>query len=126
MSRAGAYLAKAPPRRPVAAEKAVRVAEGDPALRKRLSDQMEFDEQIVDVIHFIKPPENLRQKLSEEAERFPDRENVAALMVLIDRRRCELQDEALKRGDDLYKEGPGVFVRRIAKYWRAWHSTATV
>src|SRR5687768_2482712 len=46
-------------------QKAVRFAEGDETLRRKLSDQMEFDERIVEVIHFIKPPDNLRQKLSE-------------------------------------------------------------
>jgi len=46
-------------------EKAVRLAEEDPELKKALGEQIEFDEQIIDVIHFIKPPENLRQKLSD-------------------------------------------------------------
>ena len=46
-------------------EKAVRVAEEDAELKKVLSAQMEFDQQIIDVIHFIKPPDNLRQKLSD-------------------------------------------------------------
>jgi len=46
-------------------EKAVRFAEGDPELKKILGAQVEFDEQIIDVIHFIKPPENLREKLSD-------------------------------------------------------------
>jgi hypothetical protein len=46
-------------------EKAVRLAEGDPELKKTLSAQIEFDEQIIEAIHFIKPPENLRQKLSD-------------------------------------------------------------
>ena len=46
-------------------EKALRVAEENPELKQILSAQLEFDEQIVDVIHFIKPPENLRQKLND-------------------------------------------------------------
>jgi len=46
-------------------EKAARFAGEDPELSKVLSEQVQFDEQIVDVIHFIKPPEDLRQKLSE-------------------------------------------------------------
>jgi len=46
-------------------EKAVRFAEEDPELKKVLGAQIEFDEQMIDVIHFIKPPENLRQKLSD-------------------------------------------------------------
>ncbi|MEI9896841.1 MAG: hypothetical protein WDN28_24050 [Chthoniobacter sp.] len=46
-------------------EKAVRFAEEDPELKTMLGTQIEFDEQIIDVIHYIKPPENLRQKLSD-------------------------------------------------------------
>jgi CHAD domain-containing protein len=68
----------------------------------------------------------LRQKLSEETDRFPNRESVAALLEFIDRRRRELQDEALEHGGQLYDENPGTFVERIEKYWHAWHSTITV
>jgi hypothetical protein len=46
-------------------EKAARFAEQDAELSRLLSAQVQFDAQIVDVIHYIKPPENLRQKLSE-------------------------------------------------------------
>jgi len=46
-------------------EKAVRFAEEDPELKKWLGAQTEFDQQIADVIHFIKPPENLREKLND-------------------------------------------------------------
>ena len=45
--------------------KAVRFAEGDETLRHVLDDQMDFDEQIVEAIHSIRPPENLRAKLDE-------------------------------------------------------------
>ena len=45
-------------------QKALRWAEGDPEARQRLKDQMDFDRQVVEAIHFIKPPEDLRQKLS--------------------------------------------------------------
>jgi hypothetical protein len=43
--------------------KAARYAERDETLRRRLAEQMSFDEQMVSAIHFIQPPENLRQKL---------------------------------------------------------------
>jgi hypothetical protein len=46
-------------------EKALRFAEEDPELQRAFGAQKEFDEQIIDVIHYIKPPENLRQKLSD-------------------------------------------------------------
>jgi hypothetical protein len=44
--------------------KAARVAEKDELLRRKLNEQMDFDEQVVAAIHSIQPPENLRQKLS--------------------------------------------------------------
>jgi len=50
-------------------EKAARFAEEDPELCKTLSEQVQFDQQIVDVIHFIKPPEDLRKKLSDLSEK---------------------------------------------------------
>jgi hypothetical protein len=53
-------------RRPASrVQKAIRVAEQDEALRKRLGEQTNFDDQIVGVIQHIKPPENLRKKLRE-------------------------------------------------------------
>jgi hypothetical protein len=46
-------------------QKAVKFAEQDPELKKKLQEQVQFDEQIVDVIHYIAPPDNLRQKLND-------------------------------------------------------------
>ena len=49
-------------------QKALRVAEGDAELGRRLSTQAEFDAQIVAVIHCLAPPENLRAKLGAQQE----------------------------------------------------------
>jgi hypothetical protein len=46
-------------------DKAVRFVAGDPALQKALEEQLDFDAQMSGVIHFIKPPDDLRKKLSE-------------------------------------------------------------
>ena len=46
--------------------KAVRFAEGDDTLREMLNDQRDFDEQLVEAIHSIKPPDNLRARLGEK------------------------------------------------------------
>jgi hypothetical protein len=46
-------------------EKAAKFAQEDPELSKALSEQTAFDQQIVDAIHFIKPPEDLRKKLND-------------------------------------------------------------
>jgi hypothetical protein len=45
--------------------KAVRFAEADATLRDELQAQMGFDDELVEVLHSIKPPEDLRQKLDQ-------------------------------------------------------------
>lgn len=49
-------------------QKAVRFAEGDNALRAALEEQRAFDDRLVEVIHVIRPPGNLRQKLREAGD----------------------------------------------------------
>lgn len=49
-------------------QKALRVAEGDAELGRRLRTQAEFDAQIVEVIHCLAPPDNLRAKLGAHQE----------------------------------------------------------
>jgi hypothetical protein len=46
-------------------DKAVRFAQEDAELSKSLTEQIEFDQQITDAIHFIKPPEDLVKKLND-------------------------------------------------------------
>lgn len=46
-------------------QKALRYAEGNDTLRRKLEEQGTFDGQIVRAIHSIRPPENLRKKLRE-------------------------------------------------------------
>lgn len=43
--------------------KAARFAEADPILREKLEEQMDFDEQVVEAIRYIVPPEDLPEKL---------------------------------------------------------------
>jgi hypothetical protein len=45
-------------------QKAVEYAEGHDTLRVQLAEQRQFDEHIGEVIHYIQPPEDLRQKLA--------------------------------------------------------------
>jgi hypothetical protein len=52
-------------------QKAVKFAEQDPELGKKLSEQIQFDGEIVDVIHYIHPPDDLRAKLSDSGAK-PD------------------------------------------------------
>ncbi len=44
-------------------QKALRAAEGDAELGRKLRAQMDFDAQISEAIHYIIPPEDLREKL---------------------------------------------------------------
>jgi hypothetical protein len=53
-------------------KRAVRYAEKDPALSTQLAGQVEFDGQLVGVIHSIQPPDNLRQKLRAAGARPPE------------------------------------------------------
>ena len=48
-------------------EKAAQVAEGDDILRGKLAAQTNFDEQMVEAIHTIKPPEGFRARLGSAA-----------------------------------------------------------
>lgn len=44
-------------------QKALRWAEGEPDAKRKLAEQMEFDEQVVEAIHSINPPDDLKKKL---------------------------------------------------------------
>jgi len=62
----------------------------------------------------------LREKLEGELA-SDDR---APLFELIDRRRAELQEQALALGPLLYAEKPGTFAERFKSYWRGWRDRA--
>ena len=46
-------------------QKAMKIAEQDPDLQKKFREQVAFDQEIIDVIHYITPPENLGKKLTD-------------------------------------------------------------
>lgn len=46
------------------------------------------------------------------------------LIDMIDRRRSELQGDALLLGERVYAEKPKAFVRRVHRYWKAWRAGA--
>ena len=50
--------------------------------------------------------------------------SVEVSLPLIDRRRAELQRDALALGHIIYCERPKVFVARLEAFWRAWTSEA--
>jgi hypothetical protein len=58
-------------------EKAVRLAECDEPLRQELGEQMDFDEQVMDVIRCIRAPDDLRQRLTALSDRSQPAERKA-------------------------------------------------
>jgi hypothetical protein len=62
----------------------------------------------------------LRQFLTDVPGRFGD--DVGVLVALIDRRRAELEEEAVSRGHLLFQEGPEAFAARLKGYWSSWRT----
>ncbi len=61
----------------------------------------------------------LKEFVSSQPERFEQRE-LDSLIILIDRRREELQSAAISLGKKIYTEKPKKFVRRLGNYWQVW------
>jgi CHAD domain-containing protein len=62
----------------------------------------------------------LRAALVNRAAAIPT--DLDSAMVLIDRRREQLQSEAWVLGARLYAENDKAFARRIRSYWQVWHA----
>jgi CHAD domain-containing protein len=63
----------------------------------------------------------LRSKVTAHAETFENKDD-DALIAVLDRRRKQLQDKALKLGAKIFEEKPRRFVGRIGRYWRLWRN----
>ncbi|HEX5272437.1 MAG TPA: hypothetical protein VFW33_18195 [Gemmataceae bacterium] len=48
----------------------------------------------------------------------------ATVLPLIGRRRQELREEAFRVGEQVFRESPGDFLRRVRAYWKAWRAEA--
>jgi hypothetical protein len=84
--------------------KAVQFAETHPDLQEELAAQKKFDEQLVGVIQFIRPPENLRERLAQISSDATDgkgrvRRNLFNPAIL-----CALLGAALLVGFFVYQE----------------------
>jgi CHAD domain-containing protein len=62
----------------------------------------------------------LRQRLTQDPERFGDGKGIELLFALIDRRREELEEEANLLGHRLFQDSPKAFTRRLQGYWTSW------
>lgn len=60
----------------------------------------------------------LRQLLTDDPERFGDEDDLEVLLALIDRRRVELEQEAMLLGRRFFQDSPRAFARRLKGYWK--------
>ena len=66
----------------------------------------------------------LRQMLTEDPERFGDEGDREVLSALIERRRAELEQEAMLLDQRFFQDSPRDFARRLKGYWKAWRAQA--
>jgi CHAD domain-containing protein len=64
----------------------------------------------------------LRQLLTDDPGRFGDGGDVEVLLALIDRRRAELEQEAMLLGRRFFQDRPQEFARRLKGYWKTWRA----
>jgi CHAD domain-containing protein len=64
----------------------------------------------------------LRQMLTDDPGRFGDAGDTEVLLALIDRRRAELEQEAVLLGRRFFLDRPRDFARRLKGYWKAWRT----
>jgi hypothetical protein len=64
----------------------------------------------------------LQERADREVENFGGVEVLRRLRPVVDRRREELQEEALELGNRLYRETPAAFIDRLSALWRVWRS----
>src|SRR5262249_44390377 len=62
----------------------------------------------------------LRQMLTEDPERYGEEGDREVLLALIDRRRAELEQEAMLLGRRFFQDRPRDFAGRLRGYWKAW------
>jgi CHAD domain-containing protein len=62
----------------------------------------------------------LRQMLTDEPDRFGDQGDRSVLLALIDRRRNELEQEAMLLGARFFQERPRDLTGRLKAYWKTW------
>jgi CHAD domain-containing protein len=66
----------------------------------------------------------LRAKITANSTRFAANSALDSLLVSLDRRRRELEEEALSIGERFLSAEPKAFTRQIKQYWKAWRKKA--
>jgi CHAD domain-containing protein len=64
----------------------------------------------------------LRQLLTDDPGRFGDAGDTEVLLALIDRRRAELEQDALLLARRFFQDRPREFARRLKGYWKTWRA----
>jgi len=88
-----------------------------PAVMKKLADECH---ELADALGKEHDLAVLRQVL--EAETMTNASEPSAILPSLESDRQQLQREALTLGARIYAEKPNAFLRRLAKYWKAWHA----
>jgi len=63
--------------------------------------------------------------LADDSGSFGDDSDRETLLALIDRRRAELEQEAVLLGTRFFQDRPKEFVRRLKGYWKTWRGQAS-
>lgn len=64
----------------------------------------------------------LQYKITTHAQAFDRKQDMDALLHLVNRRRVLLQDKAFALGSRLFAHKPRVFTQLLGKYWKAWRN----
>jgi hypothetical protein len=62
----------------------------------------------------------LRETVSAEPESFGGPSALESLLPLLERRRGQLQRDAIAVQRQVFEEKPKAFIRRIDRYWKSW------
>jgi CHAD domain-containing protein len=92
-----------------------------PERMKELADEADRMSELLGDDHDLAA---LREMLNGDPGRFGDEGERELLLALIDRRRGELEQEALLLGRRFFEEGARDFVRRLKGYWKSWRAPA--
>jgi CHAD domain-containing protein len=91
-----------------------------PIWRERMEELARETDRMGDLLGDDHDLAVLRQMLTDDPGRFGDEGNREVLLALIDRRRAELEQEAMVLGRRFFQDSPGDFARRLRGYWKTW------
>lgn len=93
-----------------------------PARLQELTDEVDYLGNVLGDDHDLAV---LRRMVSSNREQFDNEGEVEMLVALIDRRRTELEQEAMLFGRRFFQEAPKDFAHRLKGYWKTWKKQQT-